>query len=60
MGVLGGGIVFAVCMLFFSVLGWIDYLDPLAEGASIWMTILSFVLAIVLGALVGYFLYKNG
>lgn len=58
-GVLTGCTAFLIAMLLFSAFGWVDYLDPISAEGTIGMAILSFVLAIAFGFLVGWFLKKN-
>jgi hypothetical protein len=55
--VLGGGLAFLISMLTFSLYGMTDYLDKYEDGGSIGLTILAFVLALAIGALVGFLLF---
>ena len=55
--VVGGFLTFLAAMLFFSVVGMVDYLEG-NEQASLGLTILSFFLAIGAGAGAGALLYK--
>jgi len=56
--VLTGGATFLVVMLLCSVFGMLNYIDPTQDGGNIGLVILSFVLAIGLGVLVGFLLKK--
>jgi len=54
----GGFITFAFVLLLCSVSGMLDYIDPTQQGGNIGLVLLSFALAAVLGALVGFLLWK--
>jgi len=56
--VLTGGATFLVVMLLCSVMGMLNYIDPTQEGGNVGLVVLSFVLAIGLGVLVGFLLKK--
>ena len=58
-GILGGGIVFLISMLFFSYMNWLEYLDDF-NGQDFLTALGAFLLAALLAFIVGYLLSKAG
>jgi len=54
----GGIVTFLVTLLFASLVGMLDYVDPTQTGGNVGLVILAVVLALAFGVLVGFLLKK--
>jgi hypothetical protein len=59
-GILAFGLIFLLCMLFFSAIGYLDYLDPDFSADEIGLTLLSLSVSGFIAFVAGYVVYKAG
>lgn len=56
--IFSGGATFFIVLLFCSLFGMLDYIDPTQDEGSVGLVVLSFLLATAAGVLVGFFMKK--
>lgn len=59
-GLLSGGVVFMLSLLAMSMFEMLEYLTEEDNDEELYLTIIAFVVSLLLGFLVGYFMYRSG